>query len=47
MKTIIGNKKLPNKQTIIMHNNTKINDPNEIAQIFNIYFINDLTVQHF
>ena len=44
MKTIISNKKLPSKQTILMYNDKKIIDPKEIAQIFNTHFINVGTV---
>ena len=41
MKTIIGNKKLPSKQTILICDNKKIIDPKEIAQILNTHFVND------
>ena len=40
MKTTIGNKKSNNKQTILMHNDNKIIDPQEIAHISNVHFIN-------
>ena len=40
MKTTIGNKKPNNKQTILMHNDNKIIDPQEIGHISNVHFIN-------